>query len=113
MSGSPILPTIGHLSGPRETARTRIARRGVLCHNTPLPPPPAQTAKPLHLGRRTPLPGESSMSAIRRSHRTVLTVSAASLLAASAPAAFAQANPPPARVTRANWELANKFSTEA
>jgi len=53
------------------------------------------------------------MSAIRRSHRTVLTVSAASLLAASAPAAFAQANPPPARVTRANWELANKFSTEA
>jgi dipeptidyl aminopeptidase/acylaminoacyl peptidase len=38
---------------------------------------------------------------------------AISFLIAFAPAGFAQANPQTAHISKANWELANKFSTEA
>jgi dipeptidyl-peptidase-4 len=46
-------------------------------------------------------------------HRVARVLGVASLVIAVAPAAVAQAVSQPARITRANWELANKFGTEA
>ena len=52
-----------------------------------------------------------SPTLIRR--RIALALVATAFLAPFAPAALAQTNPQSARVTKANWELANKFGTEA
>ena len=48
---------------------------------------------------------------IRR--RVAVAFGTFSFLVAFAPSGFAQASPPPAHAGKANWELANRFSTEA